>query len=84
MPWARSVSSRSGPAGPSPKSIRTAPRRASVSGGGTNRVSSSAVIGRAPSAIGSSQPGRLSLGRLEVGADQLLQLFAGDVISTYS
>ena len=66
MSCARSVNSRSGPRGPSPKSIRTAPRRASDSGGGTKRLMSSAVIVRAPSRIGTSQSGRSSQCRLQV------------------
>ena len=45
MSWARSVSSRSGPA-PSPKSISTAPRRRARPGGGMNRVRSWPVIER--------------------------------------
>ena len=40
MSWARSVSSRSGPSGPSPKSISTAPLRAPEPSGGTNRLMS--------------------------------------------
>ena len=40
MSWARSVSSRSGPSGPSPNSISTAPRGSSASSGGMNRVRS--------------------------------------------
>ncbi len=59
MSWARSVSRRSGPAGPSPKSISTAPLRAPAPSGGTNLLMSSAVIVLAPSRMGSSQAGRV-------------------------
>ena len=46
-----------GAVAPSPKSIRTAPRRGSESSGGRNRVRSWTVIDRAPSSTGSSHSG---------------------------
>ena len=58
MWWARSVSSRSGPCSPSPKSISTAPRRGSASSGGMNRVRSWTVTARAPASSGRSHSGR--------------------------
>ena len=58
MVWLRSVSSRSGPSGPSPKSISTALTRGSSSSGGMNRVRSWTVIERAASSTGRSQSGR--------------------------